>query len=85
VSGFRCQEEKVSGVGCQVSGRKGVRCRVAGVRIVKVSGVGNSEVGMRPPASPSCRLSEPEAIGAHAYAPAGMRKIRKGAGRKHAI
>ena len=46
---------------------------------------------MRPPASPSCRLyppacksygleAEPEAIVAYAYAPAGMRKIRKGEG-----
>jgi hypothetical protein len=35
----------------------------------------NSEVGMRPPASPSCRLYEPEAIGAiGAYAPEGRRK-----------
>jgi len=39
--------------------------------------------GIRPPASPSCRLYEPEAIGA--YTPAGMRKIRKGVGRMHAI
>ena len=32
------------------------------------------EVGMRPPASPSCRLYEPEAVGAiGAYAPEGMR------------
>ena len=30
----------------------------------------NSEVGMRPPASPSCRLYEPEAVGAiWAFAP----------------
>jgi hypothetical protein len=35
---------------------------------------------MRPPASPSCRLYEPEAIVAYAYAPAGLRKIRKGEG-----
>ena len=32
---------------------------------------------MRPPASPSCRLYEPEAIGAYAYAPAGIRKERR--------
>jgi len=33
------------------------------------------EVGMRPPASPSCRLYEPEAVGAiWAYAPEGSRK-----------
>jgi hypothetical protein len=36
----------------------------------------NSELGIRPPASPSCRLYEPEAIGAYAYAPAGKRKIK---------
>jgi hypothetical protein len=44
----------------------------------------NGEVGMRnkggkgirPPASPSCRLYEPEAIGAYAYAPAGMGKLK---------
>jgi hypothetical protein len=30
------------------------------------------EFGNRPPASPSCRLYELEAIGAHSYAPAGM-------------
>ena len=30
----------------------------------------NLELGMRPPASPSCRLYEPEAIGAYAYPPA---------------
>ena len=29
---------------------------------------------MRPPASPSCRLYEPEARGAYAYAPAGRRE-----------
>ena len=34
-----------------------------------------SEVGIRPPASPSCRLYEPEAVGAiGAYAPEGSRK-----------
>jgi len=34
------------------------------------------EVGMRPPASPSCRLYEPEAVGAiEAYAPEGIRKL----------
>ena len=32
---------------------------------------------MRPPASPSCRLYEPEAIGAYASAPAGSRKTGK--------
>jgi hypothetical protein len=40
----------------------------------------NAEFGMRPPASPSCRLYEPEAIGAYAYAPAGMRKKIEGEG-----
>ena len=38
-------------------------------------GILNGEVGMRPPASPSCRLYEPEAVGViGAYAPEGMRK-----------
>ena len=35
----------------------------------------NSEFGMRPPASPSCRLYEPEAIGA--CAPEGSRKEKE--------
>ena len=63
-----------------------------GLRPVEVRGwrQWNSELGMRPPASPSCRLYEPEAIGAYAYppackpyglygletAPAGKRKIK---------
>ena len=35
----------------------------------------NAEVGMWPPASPSCRLYEPEAVGViGAYAPEGMRE-----------
>ncbi len=35
--------------------------------------MGKVELGMRPPASPSCRLYEPEAVGAiRAYAPEGM-------------
>jgi len=36
----------------------------------------NAEVGMRPPASLSCRLYELEAVGAiGAYAPEGIRKL----------
>ena len=38
-----------------------------------------SDFGMRPPASPSCRLSEPEAVGAKgACAPEGIRKAECG-------
>ncbi len=37
----------------------------------------NGEVGMRPPASPSCRLYEPEAVRAYAYVPGGRRKKTK--------
>ncbi len=34
-------------------------------------------IGIRPPASPSCRLYEPEAVGAiRAYAPEGMRDLK---------
>ncbi len=38
---------------------------------------GKSEGGRRPPASPSCRLYEPEAVGAiGAYAPEGMGNLK---------
>jgi len=47
----------------------------------------NGEVGMRPPASPSCRLYEPEALGAYppackpmAYKPTGWKRPRKEVG-----
>jgi hypothetical protein len=41
-------------------------------------GVRNGECGMRPPASPSCRLYEPEAVGAiGVYAPEGSGTRRR--------
>jgi hypothetical protein len=54
--------ERRIGFRCQVSGDGGIRMR-------------KSECGMRPPASPSSRLYEPEAVGAiGAYAAEGRRK-----------
>ena len=56
--------------------------------------MGSAEVGMRPPASPSCRLYEPEAIGVKgayppackpmAYKPTGWKRPRREVGSEKA-
>jgi len=81
-SDVRCQRTDVGGqrtedrdrrteIGEQRTEDRDRRTEVRGQRS------GDRKHGIRPPASPSCRLSELEAVGATgAYAPDGMRKFR---------